>query len=102
MSSSVAKLALSDSATNNSDYKERMNVDFPIEEVMDFKLGQEVVVTIRGCISRLEGMEYSISPNLDGCIGIQVSSKTLKKTGNDQAAGIQKIVGEDTGDDVGY
>lgn len=70
-------------------YEETMTVPFDIEQVADLKIGQEVVITLRGCISRLEGEPYY------SCVGVRLEEKKLRRTGNSQAEGIAKLSGED-------
>lgn len=68
-------------------YEEEMSVPFKIDDLADLKLGQEVVVTLRGCICRLEGSPYFSN------IGIKLDSKTLRKTGSQQE-GLDKLMGD--------
>ncbi len=70
------------------EYEEEISVPFDIEDVADLKIGQEVTITLRGCINRLEGSPYL------SFIGIALSEKKLRKTGNSQAEGIRKLSGE--------
>jgi len=76
--------------TPEVEYEEEISVPFDIEDVADLKIGQEVTITLRGCINRLDG---SI-PNFS-CIGVKLYEKKLRKTGNSQAEGIAKLSGED-------
>lgn len=92
----MAKATDSANPTPKVEYSEEMSVPFDIEQVSTLKIGQEVVITIRGCIDRLEGSEYF------SCIGVKISEKKLRKTSNDQAAGIAALSGEDTGDGGDY
>ena len=78
-----------------AEYTPTMHVDMPLETVSELKIGQEVVLTIKGCVAMLEGRHYGMEK---GCIGIQVSEKNLRKTSNSQAAGIEKLAGEDNED----
>ena len=71
------------------EYEEEISVPFDIEDVADLKIGQEVTITLRGCIKRLEGTPYF------SCIGIKLYEKKLRKTANSQAEGIRKLTGED-------
>lgn len=70
------------------EYIPTMHVDMPLEKVAELKIGQEVVLTVKGCVAMLEGKRYGMEK---GCIGIEVSEKTLRKTSNSQAAGIEKL-----------
>jgi len=73
-------------------YEEEMSVPFDIEDLADLKLGQEVVITLRGCICRLEGSEYY------SMVGVKLTEKKMRKTGNSQAEGISKLAGDDEED----
>jgi len=73
------------------EYKEKERISLPIEDVEHLKLGQEVVVTIRGCVSSLELTMYGAPDSEKACICIAVDTKTLRKTSNSQAEGIRKL-----------
>lgn len=64
---------------------EDMSVPFDIEEMADLKIGQDVVITIRGCINRLEGSPYF------SAIGVKVKEKKLRKGGDTQEEGIRAL-----------
>jgi hypothetical protein len=85
----ATKDAPADAPATVVEYKEEMSVPFDIEEVSSLKIGQEVVITIRGCIDRLEGSPFFSS------IGVRVEEKKLRKTGNSQAEGIRALSGDD-------
>jgi hypothetical protein len=74
------------------EYNEEMSVPFDIEELADLKLGQEVVITLRGCISRLEGSPYY------SVVGVKLSEKKMRKTGNSQEEGIKALSGDEYDD----
>lgn len=66
-------------------YAERISIPFPIEDIAEMKIGQEVVVTIRGCVNRLEGDHHY------SCVGLEIEEKSFRKTSNSQAEGIRKL-----------
>lgn len=72
-------------------YEDRISVPFPLEELMNLKLGQEIVITITGCVNRLEGDKYY------SCVSLEVSDKSWRRTGNSQAEGIKKLTDEGDG-----
>lgn len=76
----------------DSEYNERISIPFPLDEVSKLKIGQEVVITIRGCVKRLEG------DDIYSAIGVDVYDKKFRKTSNQQAEGIRDLVADDTGD----
>jgi len=80
------------SPTDSADYSEIINIPFPLNELMDLKLGQEVVISITGCVCKLEGSEYYSS------VGLHVTDKKWRRTSNTQAEGIKKLSGEDDDD----
>lgn len=67
----------------------RISIPFPLEDVGELKIGQEISVTIKGCVTRLEGDKYY------SCIGLEVYEKSFRRTGNSQAEGIKKLAGDD-------
>lgn len=73
----------------DSEYAERISVPFPLEELSDLKLGQEIIITLKGCVNRLEGDRYY------SCVGLEGIEKSFRKTSNSQAEGIKKLAGED-------
>lgn len=66
-------------------YNERISVPFPLEELTDLKLGQEIVITIKGTVNRLEGDKYY------SCVSVEIDEQSWKKTSNSQAEGIKKL-----------
>lgn len=66
----------------------RISIPFPLEDVGELKIGQEISVTIKGCVNRLEGDKYY------SCIGLEVYEKSFRRTGNSQAEGIAKLSGD--------
>lgn len=72
----------------DSSYDERISVPFPLEELVDLKLGQEIIITIKGTINRLEGDKYY------SCVALEIEDKSWRRTGNSQAEGIKKLVDE--------
>lgn len=73
-------------------YNERISVPFPLEELTDLKLGQEIVITIKGCVNRLEGDKYY------SCVSVEIEEQSWRKTSNSQAEGIKKLTDESDGD----
>lgn len=90
-SNTKSDAALVGIAVDNT-YDERISVPFPLEELVDLKLGQEIVITIRGVVNRLEGDKYY------SCVGLEIEDKTWRKTANSQVEGIQKLT-DDTGEE---
>lgn len=70
-------------------YNERISVPFPLEELVDLKLGQEIVITIKGCVNRLEGDKYY------SCVSVEIEEQSWRKTSNSQAEGIKKLADDD-------
>lgn len=70
----------------------RMHVDLPLETIENFKVGQEVVLTVKGCVKMVEARDYGLE---DGCIGLEVYEKNLRKTSNLQVEGIKKLSDEE-------
>lgn len=64
---------------------ERISIPFPLDEITELKIGQEIVITIKGTINRLEGEKFY------SCIGLEVAEKSFRKTSNSQAEGIRKL-----------
>lgn len=80
-----------------SNYIPRMHVDFPIEDIVDMKLGQEVVITIKGCIKELRAKDYDFELE-EGAVGVEVYEKKMRKTSNLQAEGIKDLADEEKDD----
>lgn len=89
---SKKQIALIGASPDAIDYMPRMHVDLPLEEIEALKVGQEVVLTVKGCVKMIEAKDYGLE---DGCIGIEVYSKNLRKTSNLQAEGIKKLSDDD-------
>lgn len=70
-------------------YNERISVPFPLEELTDLKLGQEIVITIKGCVNRLEGDKYY------SCVSVEIEEQSWRKTSNSQAEGIKKLTDDE-------
>lgn len=77
-------------AIGSDDPPETMHMDITADDLTDLKVGNEVVITIKGCVKELGAHRYS-GPTMS----IEVESKNIRKTGNAQAEGIRKILGED-------
>lgn len=75
----------------DANYMPRMHVDLPLDEIEALNVGQEVVLTVKGCIKMLEAKDYGLE---DGCVGIEVYEKKLRKTSNLQASGIKDLAEE--------
>lgn len=73
------------------------HIDMPLEELEQLKLGQEVTITVKGCIKELRAQDYG-PVDENGALGIEVYSKTLRKTSNAQAEGIRKLSSYDDED----
>lgn len=75
---------------------ETIHMDITADDLTDLKIGNEVVITIKGCVKELGANKYS-GPNLS----LEVASKSIRKTGNAQMEGIRKILGDDDEEESG-
>jgi hypothetical protein len=64
----------------------RITIPFDLEEVGKLKIGQEITVTIKGCVNRLEGDEYYSS------IGLKIYEKSFRRTSNAQAEEYRNLI----------
>ena len=71
------------------DYGENISIPFDLSDVEKLKIGQEIKVTISGCVTRLEGSDHYSS------IGLEVYDKSFRKTSNAQAEGIRELASEE-------
>jgi hypothetical protein len=71
------------------EYEENITIPFDLSDVEKLKIGQEIKVTISGCVTRLEGSDHY------SCIGLEVYDKSFRRTSNQQAEGIRELASED-------
>jgi len=70
------------------EFGENITIPFSLDDVGKLKIGQEIKVTISGCVTRLEGDHHYSS------IGLEVYDKSFRKTSNAQAEGIRELSDE--------
>jgi hypothetical protein len=69
----------------NDPYEERITIPFPLADIQALKIGQEIKVTISGCVKHLDGDDHYSS------VGLEIYEKSFRKTSNTQAEGIRDL-----------
>jgi len=86
------KLEASLFGISDANFEERISIPFPLDEIQKLKIGQEVKITISGCVKLLEGDDFHSS------VSLEVYDKSLRKTSNTQSEGIRDLSDEEGGE----
>lgn len=83
------------------------SVDIDQNQVKEFKIGDEVEITIRGLVGMLEIPPHMFGKGEEGeeaqkersTMGLRVASRTIRKLDNEQVRGIMALASEEDDED---